>query len=75
MTFGVLSELTIREKYPENQEKLEGVLRFFRQKKVDAVAVLGDIMYSGQISELVSFADSKVRHVSQYARLRLGRHR
>ncbi len=58
MTFGVLSELTIREKYPENQEKLEGVLRFFRQKKVDAVAVLGDIMYSGQISELVSFADS-----------------
>ena len=58
LTFGVVSEITIRDGHPENQERLEGVLRFFRQKQVDAVAVLGDIMFSGQISELAGFADS-----------------
>ena len=58
LTFGVLSEITVRDKYPENQEKLENVLRFFRQKQVDAVAFLGDIMYSGQIHELAKFAES-----------------
>ncbi len=57
VTFGVVSETTIGTPLPKNPALIEDVLRFFRSKDVNAVAFLGDIMYTGGISELEKFAD------------------
>ena len=57
LTFGVLSETRLGSGFPDAPKKLESVLRFFRQKEVDAVVFLGDVMQTGRLSELTTFAD------------------
>ncbi|MCR5750942.1 MAG: metallophosphoesterase [Kiritimatiellae bacterium] len=57
LTFGVLSDTRFGENYQDAPRRLEEVLRFFRQKDVDAVAFLGDITQTGRIVELEAFAD------------------